>query len=126
MGRSPQVDRQAAKDRMAIALQQRRRRDSALAGAVAETVNVARAVRGLTIPRRDAQTMLEGLNRLDRDVLAKKWDLLAIRFGFNDMTRISEEPFRKNLEAEKFAAIVARGREAKVKVVLPPNGEFPW
>ena len=70
--------------------------------------------------------MLEGLNRLDRDVLAKKWDLVTVRFGFNDMTRISEEPPRKNLEAVKFAAIVARGREAKVKVVLPPKGEFPW
>ena len=64
-------------------------------------MNVARAARGLTIPRRDAQTTLEGLNRLDHDVLAKKPDLVTIRFGFNDMTRISEEPFRRNLEAEE-------------------------
>ena len=62
-------------------------------------------------------TTLDGLNRLDRDVLAKKPDLVTVSFGLNDMTRISEEQFRKNLET-----IVARCREAKCDVVLcTPN-----
>ncbi len=59
----------------------------------------------------------EGLARLDRDVLAKKPDLVTISFGLNDMTRVSEEQFRKNLDT-----LVARSREAKTAVVLcTPN-----
>ena len=62
-------------------------------------------------------TTQNGLDRLDRDVLSKQPDLVTVSFGLNDMTRFSEEQFRKNLEA-----IVARCREAKVDVVLcTPN-----
>lgn len=59
----------------------------------------------------------EGLARLDRDVLAHKPDLVTISFGLNDMTRLSEDQYRTNLET-----LVARCREAKVMVVLcTPN-----
>ncbi|TXT33703.1 MAG: G-D-S-L family lipolytic protein [Planctomycetota bacterium] len=62
-------------------------------------------------------TTQNGLDRLDRDVLSKKPDLVTVSFGLNDMTRIPEEQFRKNLET-----IVARCREAKADVVLcTPN-----
>ena len=62
-------------------------------------------------------TTQNGLDRLDRDVLAKKPDLVTVTFGLNDMTRFSEEQFRKNLET-----IVARCREAKSQVLLcTPN-----
>ena len=62
-------------------------------------------------------TTQDGLNRLDRDVLSKKSDLVTVSFGLNDMTRIPEDQFRKNLET-----IVARCREAKSNVVLcTPN-----
>lgn len=58
-----------------------------------------------------------GLERLDRDVLSKRPDLVTVSFGLNDMARIPEEQFRKNLET-----IVARCREAKADVVLcTPN-----
>jgi len=63
------------------------------------------------------QSTTEGLARLDRDVLAHKPDLVTISFGLNDMTRLSEEQYRTNLET-----LVARCREAKAKVVLcTPN-----
>lgn len=59
----------------------------------------------------------EGLARLDRDVLQHKPDLVTISFGLNDMTRLSEEQFGKNLET-----LVARCREANAQVVLcTPN-----
>ena len=59
----------------------------------------------------------EGLARLDRDVLQHKPDLVTISFGLNDMTRLSEEQFGKNLET-----LIARCREANVQVVLcTPN-----
>lgn len=62
-------------------------------------------------------TTQNGLERLDRDVLSKKPDLVTVSFGLNDMTRFTEEQFRKNLET-----IVARCREAKADVVLcTPN-----
>lgn len=62
-------------------------------------------------------TTQNGLDRLDRDVLSKKPNLVTVSFGLNDMTRIPEEQFRKNLET-----IVARCREAKADVVLcTPN-----
>ncbi len=62
-------------------------------------------------------TTQNGLDRLDRDVLSKKPDLVTVSFGLNDMTRIPEDQFRKNLET-----IVARCREAKADVVLcTPN-----
>jgi lysophospholipase L1-like esterase len=59
----------------------------------------------------------DGLARLDRDVLMHKPDLVTISFGLNDMTRLSEEQYRTNLET-----LVARCREAKASVVLcTPN-----
>lgn len=62
-------------------------------------------------------TTQNGLERLERDVLSKKPDLVTVSFGLNDMTRIPEDLFRKNLET-----IVARCREIKADVVLcTPN-----
>ena len=62
-------------------------------------------------------TTQNGLERLDHDVLSKKPDLVTVSFGLNDMTRIPEDQFRKNLET-----IVARCREIKAEVVLcTPN-----
>ena len=59
----------------------------------------------------------EGLARLDRDVLQHKPDLVTISFGLNDMTRLTEEQFGKNLET-----LVARCRDANAQVVLcTPN-----
>lgn len=59
----------------------------------------------------------DGLARLDRDVLMHKPDLVTISFGLNDMTRLSEEQYRTNLET-----LVARCRDAKASVVLcTPN-----
>ncbi len=58
-----------------------------------------------------------GLKRLDSDVLMHKPDLVTISFGLNDMARMSEEQYGKNLES-----LVARCREAKAQVVLcTPN-----
>lgn len=58
-----------------------------------------------------------GLKRLDNDVLRHKPDLVTISFGLNDMTRLSEEQYGKNLET-----LVARCRDAKAAVVLcTPN-----
>ncbi len=58
-----------------------------------------------------------GLKRLDSDVLMHKPDLVTISFGLNDMTRMTEEQYGKNLET-----LVARCRDAKAQVVLcTPN-----
>lgn len=62
-------------------------------------------------------TTENGLTRLERDVLMHKPDLVTISFGLNDMTRLSEEQFGKNLET-----LIARCRAAKAQVVLcTPN-----
>jgi lysophospholipase L1-like esterase/predicted esterase len=59
----------------------------------------------------------QGLARLDRDVLMHKPDLVTISFGLNDMTRVSEQQYGKNLET-----LIARCRDAKAQVVLcTPN-----
>lgn len=58
-----------------------------------------------------------GLKRLDSDVLMHKPDLVTISFGLNDMARMTEEQYGKNLET-----LVARCRDAKAQVVLcTPN-----
>lgn len=58
-----------------------------------------------------------GLARLDRDVLMHKPGLVTISFGLNDLTRLSEEQYRQNLET-----LVTRCRDAKAQVVLcTPN-----
>ena len=62
-------------------------------------------------------TTENGLARLDRDVLKHKPDLITISFGLNDMSRMSEEQYGKNLET-----LIARCRDAKAQVVLcTPN-----
>ena len=62
-------------------------------------------------------TTENGLARLDRDVLMHKPDLVTISFGLNDMSRMSEEQYGKNLET-----LIARCRDAKAQVVLcTPN-----
>lgn len=63
------------------------------------------------------QSTTEGLARLERDVLMHRPDLVTISFGLNDMTRLSEEQYGKNLET-----LIARCRAANVSVVLcTPN-----
>ncbi|MDB5387648.1 MAG: lysophospholipase L1-like esterase [Planctomycetaceae bacterium] len=42
-------------------------------------------------------TTVNGLERLDRDVLSQKPDLVTVMFGLNDMTRIPPEQYRANL-----------------------------
>jgi lysophospholipase L1-like esterase/predicted esterase len=62
-------------------------------------------------------TTTEGLARLERDVLMHQPDLVTISFGLNDMSRLSEEQYRANLES-----LVTRARAANVNVVLcTPN-----
>jgi len=62
-------------------------------------------------------TTVQGLARLDRDVLQHKPALVTISFGLNDVVRVPEEQFVSNLET-----LVARCREAKAQVVLcTPN-----
>lgn len=62
-------------------------------------------------------TTQDGLARLDRDVLSHKPDLVTISFGLNDMVRVSEDQFRRNLDT-----LVMRCRAAGCLVVLcTPN-----
>lgn len=62
-------------------------------------------------------TTTDGLNRLDRDVLQHKPQIVTISFGLNDMTRVPEEQFRSNLQA-----LIDRCRTAESQVVLcTPN-----
>jgi len=62
-------------------------------------------------------TTIQGLARLDRDVLQHKPNLVTISFGLNDMTRVPEDQFVANL-----TTLVARCRDAKAQVVLcTPN-----
>ncbi len=59
----------------------------------------------------------EGLARLDRDVLSKRPDLVTISFGLNDMSRVPEDQFRKNMDL-----LIERCQAAKSLVVLcTPN-----
>jgi lysophospholipase L1-like esterase len=63
-------------------------------------------------------TTVNGLERLDRDVLAHRPHLVTVMFGLNDMVRISPEDFRRNL-----ARIIRRCRDAGAEVLLcTPNG----
>lgn len=58
-----------------------------------------------------------GLERIDRDVIARKPDLVTVMFGLNDMTRVPLEQYRDNLRR-----IVTQCREAGSEVVLAtPN-----
>ncbi|MFO1006166.1 MAG: GDSL-type esterase/lipase family protein [Planctomycetaceae bacterium] len=62
-------------------------------------------------------TTADGLARLDKDVLQHHPTIVTISFGLNDMVRVPEDQFRKNLET-----LVARCREAGSQVVLcTPN-----
>ncbi len=62
-------------------------------------------------------TTANGLERIDKDVLAHKPDIVTVMFGLNDMTRVSLADYRKNL-----VTIVARCRAIGAEVVLAtPN-----
>jgi lysophospholipase L1-like esterase/predicted esterase len=62
-------------------------------------------------------TTENGLSRLDRDVLQHQPDLVTISFGLNDVTRLSTDQYRTNLEQ-----LIDRCRERKAAVVLcTPN-----
>ena len=62
-------------------------------------------------------TAMAGLKRIERDVLAKKPDLVTVMFGLNDMVRRSVDQYRENLEE-----IVTRCRAAGAEVLLcTPN-----
>lgn len=62
-------------------------------------------------------TTIAGLKRLDRDVIAKKPDLVTVMFGLNDMVRQPLDRYRENLEQ-----IVRRCRAAGSEVLLcTPN-----
>lgn len=62
-------------------------------------------------------TTTDGLARLETDVLPHHPTIVTISFGLNDMVRVPEDQFRKNLET-----LVSRCREAGSQVVLcTPN-----
>lgn len=62
-------------------------------------------------------TTIDGLNRLDSDVLAHKPTLVTIMFGLNDMTRVPMETYEANL-----ATLIRKCREAGAEVLLcTPN-----
>lgn len=62
-------------------------------------------------------TTKEGLARLERDVLGHEPDLVTISFGLNDLTRLTPQEFRTNLES-----LVSRSQERGCLVVLcTPN-----
>ena len=63
------------------------------------------------------QTTIDGLARLDQDVLQQHPALVTISFGLNDMTRVPPEQFRTNLEQ-----LIDRCRADQSLVVLcTPN-----
>lgn len=62
-------------------------------------------------------TTINGLARIDRDVLAHQPDLVTVMFGLNDMTRVPLEDYRVNLKT-----IIEKCREIGAEVVLAtPN-----
>lgn len=63
-------------------------------------------------------TTRNGLDRFEKDVLAKKPHLVTIMFGLNDMTRIPVADFQKNLRE-----MISRTRAIDAEVLLcTPNG----
>jgi len=62
-------------------------------------------------------TTPDGLNRLERDVLAHQPTLVTVMFGLNDMSRVSPEEYQGNLQK-----IIERCRTAGAEVLLcTPN-----
>ena len=62
-------------------------------------------------------TTQNGLDRLDRDVLSKRPQLVTISFGLNDMTRIAPDVYRQNL-----TTLIERCRATGAEAVLcTPN-----
>ena len=62
-------------------------------------------------------TTIDGLARLEQDVLQHHPTLVTISFGLNDMTRVPPEQFRANLEQ-----LIDRCRAAQSRIVLcTPN-----
>ena len=63
-------------------------------------------------------TTIDGLKRLQKDVLDHKPDLVTVMFGLNDMTRVPMADFRVNL-----GQIIERCRAVGAEVILcTPNG----
>ncbi len=63
-------------------------------------------------------TTIDGLGRLQKDVLDHKPQLVTVMFGLNDMVRVPVADYRANL-----ATIITRCREAGAEVLLcTPNG----
>ncbi len=63
-------------------------------------------------------TTIDGLNRLEKDVLSHKPDLVTVMFGLNDMARGSTDSFQSNLKT-----IIDRCRAGGAEVLLcTPNG----
>ncbi len=63
------------------------------------------------------QSTNHGLERLDRDVLNHQPDIVTISFGLNDMTRLTPEQYRANLEQ-----LIDRCQKSHATVVLcTPN-----
>lgn len=66
-------------------------------------------------------TTVNALARIDKDVIAKKPDLVVIMFGMNDVTRVPLETYQQNMRE-----IIMRCRNAGAAVVLcTPNGVSP-
>jgi lysophospholipase L1-like esterase len=62
-------------------------------------------------------TTVNALERIDRDVLQYRPDLVTVMFGLNDMTRVPLDEYRRNL-----TTIVQRCRDVGAEVVLAtPN-----
>jgi len=62
-------------------------------------------------------TTKEGLARLERDVLSHEPDLVTVSFGLNDMTRLTPQEYRTNLES-----LISQCRERGCQGVLcTPN-----
>lgn len=62
-------------------------------------------------------TTVNGLSRIDRDVLSHRPDLVTVMFGLNDMTRVSLDDYRANLRT-----IVQKCRRIGAEVILAtPN-----
>jgi len=62
-------------------------------------------------------TTVDGLKRLEADVLARKPHLVTVMFGLNDMTRVPQEEFEANL-----ASIIRQCRAVGAEVMLcTPN-----
>jgi len=66
------------------------------------------------------QSTVDGLNRLQKDVLDQKPDLVTVMFGLNDIVRVPQPDFEANLKT-----MVAKCREIGAEVMFcTPNGIY--